>query len=68
MIAGEVVRLKRDGLLQGAFPDLERLIRKAIDEIIKVDPRRHASWPEPIVTRGNPEEKDFLPGDVNQLG
>ena len=43
-------------------------IRKAINEIIKVDPCRHASWLEPIINRGNAEEKDFLSGDVNQLG
>ena len=33
LIAGDVVRLERDGLLQGALPDLERLARQAVDQI-----------------------------------
>src|SRR4051794_11096018 len=33
LIAGDVVRPKRDGLLQGVLPDLERLPRQAVDQI-----------------------------------
>jgi hypothetical protein len=33
LIAGDVVRLERDRLLQGAPPDLERLTRQPIDQI-----------------------------------
>jgi hypothetical protein len=33
LIAGDVVGREGDGLLQGAFPDFERLARQAVDQI-----------------------------------
>ena len=33
LITGDVVRLERDRVFQGAPPDLERLLRQSVDEI-----------------------------------
>ena len=33
LIAGDVIRPERDGLLQGPLPDLERLARQTVDQI-----------------------------------
>ncbi len=42
LIAGDMVRMERDGLLKSLFPDLERLAGQAIDQIDRnrVEPRR----------------------------
>src|SRR5688572_17231590 len=54
----------------GVDGDLETTtihVWNAIDEIVEVDPGRHYTLVETIVTRRHPKEENLLARDVNQL-
>ena len=43
-------------------------IWNAINKIVEIDPRGHLVRLETILARREAQEKNFLPGDVNQTG